>query len=386
MRLLGGDYLFTLVANCPPLSVAVDMAGIVVDEWTRRRAVTMAEDVIRMACEVSPRPAVELVSHICRAASELETEAGVSEAGFQTAQDAAGSILARMIENHKTGRRLGKLCGLRCIDYRMGGFHPGELIVVGGRPSMGKTAVARAMAHGCAGRNPSDQVLFFDIEMGADRMMQRELSALSHSLGESVAYSDMAAGNLAPQDFAALHRARALVPENLILIDNSSIGIDDIRRAVWTRRRKGTIALVVIDYLQILRRPDSRGRNDTAVLGEITAALKRLARQAGCAIVLLSQLSRQVESREDKRPMLSDLRESGSIEQDADFVMFPFREVYYAEREKPKPGKEMEHDMRLMDLAHVMEVITAKARRTSVGVDRQTYVPEFDHISDEVRA
>ncbi|WP_051081150.1 replicative DNA helicase [Asticcacaulis benevestitus] len=378
----GQDYLSLLCAKAAHPSWAQDCATAIIDDWTRREAVGIGQNVIALASENNPRPALEVLSYARNALAELETQSGVSEAEFQAAPDVATSVLTQLAEQMRSGKTLGKRCGLRCVDRRMGGFHKGSLIILGGRPSMGKTALARALAHGCAVENPKDQVLFLGIEMSPDEMLQRELAAISASAGDGVEYRDIAMGKVRPEEMSALHRAHAQVPANLILQDVPSLSIDDVRRSIWSRKRKGPLSLVVIDYLQIMRRPEARGRNETAVLGEITSSLKQIARQAGCAIVLLSQLSRQVESREDKRPQLSDLRESGSIEQDADFVFFVYRESYYLERQKPKKGNEFEHEMSVADLQTAMEVICAKARRAPVGTDMQTYQAEFDLITD----
>lgn len=379
----GGDYLFHLIDKAPPLDAALDSAQVVRDEWLRRQTAYVSQQAIAMATAATPRPALDVIAFMRKAIDELETEAGAANDDFQTASTAAASVVRLHRERQHTGVKPGRMTGLRCIDHRLGGFHPGELVILGGRPSMGKTALGRAIAHGCAVHNPDAEVIVFDIEMGSERMMERELSALTYEAGFGVEYGAMARGDLSQHDVAAMDRAQAQVPNNLILRDDSGISVDDVRRALFTRRRRTPVALVVIDYLQLMRRPAALGRNDAAVLGEMTSALKRLARQAGCAILLLSQLSRQVEAREDKRPLLSDLRESGSIEQDADAVLFVYREAYYLERAKPRAGQELGHDMRVADFQRMLEIICAKNRRGAVGIDRQLYRAEYDHISNE---
>jgi replicative DNA helicase len=164
------------------------------------------------------------------------------------------------------------------------------------------------------GENPHDTFLFLGIEMGPEEMMQRELSALTFEHGEFETASSTGpwARQVTP-DGPRQHRPRqSRVPANLILDDCASLGVDDVRRKVWALKRRGQRAPSFIDYLQLMRRPAANGRNDAAVIGEITQGLKQIARQAGICIVLLSQLSRAVENRDDKRPQLADLRESGS--------------------------------------------------------------------------
>ena len=152
--------------------------------------------------------------------------------------------------------------------------------------------------------------------------------------------------------------------------------------------RKGRIGLVVIDYLQIMDMPGiGYGLNMTTALGQITKGLKQLAKQLSCTILLLSQLSRKVEERDNKRPMLSDLRESGSIEQDASSVLFTYREAYYLEREGPKKGETVQdHELALHGCMRTMEVICAKSREGPIGTTRQTYIAECDVVMNEEQA
>ena len=384
----GGDYVMQIMSGCSPRT-APDMAALILDDYTRRRAVEIVSNTYTLATEANPRPAVELVSYMRQSVETLEQSCASADGDFLEAPTVAASVLANIAEAMRTGKTVGKKTGLRCIDYRLGGLQPGALIVIGGRPSMGKTALARAIAHGAAVHNPKDRVAFLGLEMSPDEMIMREVSAITHDLGDGVEFRDMARAALAPYQMDLAQNAQEHVPGNLILRDCSGVSVDDVRRYIWSLKRKCRngegLACVVIDYLQLMRRPDARGRNDAALIAEMTMALKQIARQAKTCIVLLSQLSRTVETREDKRPMLSDLRESGSIEQDADAVLFPFREAYYLERAKPPRGKEAEHDMEVMRLHRVMEVIAAKVRGGAVGTDRQTYYAEYDHISDEVR-
>lgn len=388
---LGGvRYLADLVDRAPPTANAPDYARAIANHSARRRLLAASQDAIKAALE-GERPGFELISEARAALEALEQEAVPEDASMIAAPDAAAQAIAEMEELARTGRVRGRSTGLRCIDRRLGGLRPGTLYVSGGRPGMGKTALARAILHGAAVHNPNDEFLFLGIEMGPVEMMQRELSALTHEHYEGVQFQSMAKGALTPFDFQTLDAARGRVPPNLILDDCHSLSLEDVRRKVWSRAQKARqagrkLSAIVIDYLQLMKRPAANGRNEASVLGEITAGLKLLARQADICIVLLSQLSRAVEQRDDKRPQLSDLRESGSIEQDADAVIFPFREVYYLERAEPKKtlaDKYAEWEARCHDLRRVLEVICAKQRQGPVGTDRQRYFAEFDYIEDD---
>jgi len=380
---LGGiSYLADLATNAYPANV-VEHVQVVIDCAMRRAAADACKAGLQAVLADRDRPAFELVTAARRSLEEIERAGGPEDATMIAAPKAAAQAIAAMTELARDGRVRGKMTGLRCIDRRLGGLRPGTLVVIGGRPGMGKTSLARAIMHGGAVRNPQDLFLFCGVEMGPEEMMQRELAALTHEAGEGVEYQAMAKGQVTPFDLQLIDAAAARTPGNLILDDCHSLSIDDVRRKVWSLGRKGRLAAVAIDYLQLMRRPSAQGRNEASVLGEMTQTLKQIARRAGLCIVLLSQLSRAVESRDDKVPMLSDLRESGSIEQDADAVLFPFREYYYEARNEPKGGdKRLEWEVRCEDLRRRLDVICAKQRQGPVGRDRQTYFAEYDFIQD----
>lgn len=283
------------------------------------------------------------------------------------------------------GRPRGLMTGLRCVDRRLNGLKPGSLVVVGGRPNMGKTGLARAIMSGAATRNPSYLFPFLGLEMGPEEMVQRELSARAHELGQGVPYQLMETSALTPLDFQIIADASRNVPPNLLFDDCPGLTVGDVRRKVWALGQRGKVGAVAIDYLQLMERPNVKGRNDAAILGDMTKGLKNIARRAGICIVLLSQLSRDLEKRDDKRPNLHDLRDSGAIEQDADAVLFTYRELYYLERAEPKAGtdKHLDWEMRCHDVRRRLEVICAKQRKGPVGTDRQTYIAEFDFIEDD---
>jgi replicative DNA helicase len=288
----------------------------------------------------------------------------------------------------QNGRTRGLMTGLRCIDRRLNGLAPGASVVIGGRPGMMKTGLARNIAHGAARLNPNWLFPFLSIEMGPDEMMQRELAALTHEAGEGIEYRAMASGKLTPFDLNAIRVAQRKVPANLILDDCHSLGVDDVRRKIWSLGRRGRVGAVFIDYLQLMRRPPMNGRNEASVISEMTKELKLIARQAQVCVVLLSQLNRSVEQRDDKRPQLSDLRESGSIEQDADAVLFPFREHYYLVKAEPKEtetAKHLDWEVKCEDVRHRMDVICAKQRQGPEGVDRQRCFPAYDLVEDDDR-
>lgn len=383
----GGNYLALLVDKAPPSSSLRDFARAVFEAALRRDVLAVCENTALAMRREADVPVFNMISDVRRQLEQVEHDAAPEDAAMVSAPDAAAAAIQNMRQLAAYGRPRGCMTGLRCIDRRLNGLKPGALIVLGGRPAMAKTGLARAIAHGAAVRNPEKQFLFLGIEMGPEEMMQRELSSLTYEAGEGVEYRSMDSGALTPLDFMNIDDAQRKVPPNLRLVDCPSLSVEDVRRRVWALSRRGPIGAVFIDYLQIMRRPAAHGRNETTVLGEITSTLKQTARQAGIAIVLLSQLSRAVENRDDKRPMLSDLRESGSIEQDADVVLFPFRPFYYLSKSPPKGATTspayLEWEIACQDVRRRMEVICAKQRGGAEGTDVQRYFAEFDHIEDD---
>lgn len=384
---MGGiRYLADLVDKAPPVTSVTDYAASLLELWAGRTFLQITMDSQR-AVRIQGGPVSEVIAALRTDMDALEASAAPEDATMISAPDAAEKALAAMKDRAENGKTRGKRTGLRCFDRRLGGLRPGTLLVIGGRPGMGKTSLARACAHGAAVHNPHDLFLFLGIEMDPEEMMQRELSALSFEHGEfgdGVEYRAMGSGDVTPMDIASVDGLRSRVPQNLILDDCASLSVDDVRRKLWALKRRQPVGAVFIDYLQLMRRPRSDGRNESSVIGEMTQALKQIARQSRVCIVLLSQLSRQVEHRDDKRPQLADLRESGSIEQDADAVLFPYREFYYVERAEPKAGSKdhTEWEMRCADLRQRLDVICAKQRQGPIGTDRQTYQAGYDFITD----
>lgn len=383
LEALGGfGYLLDLVDHAPASHHAPEYAERVLDTARRRDLIKASAEAIKAADDPS-RPAFDLISEAESKLALLMQDAAPDESALVDARTAAQAVVKRLDDEAEHGRVRGSLTGLRCFDYRLGGIRPGHLNIIAGRPSMGKTGLARAAAIGCARKNPDKLVAFFTLEMDRDEISERTLSQLSHEQGRGIPYREMEGNKLDGADRAFLSDMARRVPANFILDDTSALSVEYVRRRLLTLKRKGPIAAAFIDYLQIMKRPERQGSNDASILGAMTAALKQTAREVGCGIVLLSQLSRQVESRDNKRPMLSDLRESGAIEQDANAVLFAYRDAYYIERRgKTRGQSDLEFDMEIEGARTRMEVICAKQRRGPVGTDEQRYIAECDVVVD----
>jgi len=383
---IGGDRvmlrpLSEAVADASPMGARTD-ADIIINAARLRHAVGIADEVRNNAR--AGADAFKLIAEAERQFSRMVQEAAPASVNLIDARSSAHASLDEIDKEAIEGRAKGTMTGLRCFDRRMRGLRPGWLIVVAGRPSMGKTALARAAALGAAQRT-SGQVVFFALEMARRELDERTLSQLSHQDGDGIAYKDMNGDTLQVAERARLRDLARQVPTNLIIDDSPILSVDYVRRRVLALKQRAPVAAVFIDYLQIMDRPDGKGRNDASIIGEMTKGLKQLAREAQTCVVLLSQINRGVESRDDKRPQLSDLRESGAIEQDANAVLFPYREVYYLDRAEPtEASKRAAWEQKCGEMHRRMDVIAAKVRQGAVGTDHQVYYAEFDHIEDAV--
>lgn len=355
----GAGFLIDLMDRATAPDHAGAYAEVITRAWQARRLSTLAT-----ALSDGVADPVKALADLKLEIDAIERNGHGGSRGYNLTAAATAYL-----DELDSGRTRGLMTGLTCVDRRLRGLKPGDLIVLAGRPAMGKTALARNILHGAAVRHPGIQFPMFSLEMSAGQMAARAVSAAAWDAGEVLPYSDLA--DAAP---GLRSRARAWahdLPKNLIVEDRAGVTIGDVSRAVWRYKARGPLGAVVIDYLQIMGRPAAKSRNETSVIGEMTAALKTLAREAGTCIILLSQLSRQVEGRENKRPQLSDLRESGSIEQDADAVLFCYREGYYASKE----GRQDVDDTEL-------EVICRKNRSGAEGTDKQTIILHSDHVSN----
>lgn len=249
----------------------------------------------------------------------------ITEAAADTEQaSAAGDLFEYMLQDidaraQKGDGIGGKPTGIEALDEATDGLQDGDLIIIGGRPSMGKTVLAMQMAEATAEREP---VLVESLEMPGKQLMQRMAASRA-----GVPIERIRRGNLSTEEWGRLNRCVADVRKlHLFVKDNAAVTIAGIRAHARQIKRKYGLGLVVIDYLQLMK---TTGQNRVRDLGEITGSLKRLARELGCPIVLLSQLSRSCETRPDKRPFSSDLRDSGEIEQDADLILLLYRDIVY---------------------------------------------------------
>ena len=317
----GARYLVDMAANVLSSASVKGYADQIYTAHLRRSMVALGQNLqelsLKASIDTQPKDLLARAEKYVSDAMEIPPDAQAHMAGHG---------LDRLIADIKNPKK-GISTGFKFADKKMHGFQPGNLYILAGRPGMGKTAMALSLAANAA--EDGYKVKFFSLEMTHDQLVSRLLSRYS---GENVHGKSV-------EDWDAVEAAKAEVEALQIMVDASSeITVADISSRIRRHKRTFGCDIVFIDYLGLIT-PTDRTPNKTHQIEEITASLKRLAKQIGVAIVLLSQLSRAVESRDDKRPMLSDLRDSGSIEQDADVVMFVYREEYYLRMEKPQADK-----------------------------------------------
>jgi replicative DNA helicase len=374
---LGGvQYLGELTANALTIIDPLHYGRLVHDLYLRRALIGIGEDVVNDAFR--PDNELDAAEQIEAAEQGLFTLAatGDGKGDFQAFSQTLKETL-KMVEAayQREGRLTGVTSGFVDLDRLLGGLQKSDLLILAARPAMGKTALATNIAFNAAAAASSERdeqgnmvhrtshnVAIFSLEMSAEQLALRILGEQSE-----VPSDQIRRGQIDQQQFERVFTASQRLNNLTLFIDDTpAISVANMRtRARRLLRTHGHLDLIVVDYLQLMQgSAGSRSDNRVQEISEITRGLKTVAKELNVPVIALSQLSRQVEQREDKRPQLSDLRESGSIEQDADVVMFIYREEYYLGRKEPDPGTE-EHEKWQMDMDRVhniAEVIIAKQR------------------------
>ncbi len=388
-----------LIALARPVVGIIDVfhyGRMIYDLSLRRHLISLGEEMVNDArapeVETSALQQIEAAEHKLY---ELATT-GTSDSGlksFSTALIAAIQMAEKAYK--RDGRLSGITTGFTALDRKLGGLHPSDLIIIAARPAMGKTALATSLAFNAAservrhGQAYGALVAFFSLEMSSDQLGTRVLSTTTH-----ISSHRMRTGALSTSEFHSLAQAAPkLEGLPLFIEDTPGLTVSAIRTRARRLKRQRGLDMIIIDYLQlIVSPPGRRPENRVQELSEITRSLKILAKELKVPVVALSQLSRNVESRDDKRPLLSDLRESGSIEQDADVVMFIFRDEYYLERARPSlhVGESNEkYAARIMQwqeqcdkMRNRAEIIVAKQRHGPTGTLELYFNGEFTEFRD----
>lgn len=388
------QYLGRLAVNATTIINAHDYGRTIYDLAIRRTLITIGEDLVNVAFDSPVDSSPEEQIQETEGALYALAEKGKYGQGFLT----FGTALTNAIEManaayQRAGGLSGISTGLSDLDNKMGGLQSSDLIVLAGRPSMGKTALVTNIAFNVANaykeeRQPDGTVKvldgavvgFFSLEMSAEQLAARILSEQAEIGSEKIRR-----GMIDEDQFRKLVQVSQRMSTIPLYIDQTGgISIAQLAARARKLKRQRGLGLLIIDYLQLVSGSKRTGEGRVQEVTEITTGLKALAKELQCPVIALSQLSRQVEQREDKRPQLSDLRESGSIEQDADVVMFVFREEYYVERLKPQEGTQefMEWQQKMMVVSGKAEVIIGKQRHGPVGAVQLAFENQFTRFTN----
>ncbi|WP_374471460.1 replicative DNA helicase [Phenylobacterium sp.] len=383
---LGGvRYLADLVDRAPPAANAPDYARAVYDLALRRDLIRIGGEIAATAAqgdeELDARDQIEKAE---QQLFQLAETGGVSQ-GFVTFADALHGAVAMAAEAHsRDGGLAGLSTGLIDLDQKIGGLHPSDLVILAARPSMGKTSLACNIAFDVA-RNYAYEpqpdgtrktvrggvVAFYSLEMSAEQLAMRLLAEASGVSGDR-----LRKGEIDAVEFSRIREAALEIQEAPLYIDATG-GITMAKLAARARRLKRMVGLdlIIVDYLQLVTGGAGSSDNRVQEVSMITQGMKALAKELSVPVIALSQLSRQVENREDKKPQLSDLRESGSIEQDADMVMFVYREEYYLSRLEPQPNtpEHFEWQEKMDRVTGLAELIIGKQRHGPIGTVRVSF-------------
>jgi replicative DNA helicase len=396
LKELGGpSYLVRLAGAAISAFAARDYAQMIYDLAVRRELIALGREISAKAAKVDL--ASEPREQITEAEQQLYKlgEQGVAERGFQSFLKAAVEAVNTANAAYQRGGGLsGISTGLIDLDKKLGGLHPSDLLILAGRPSMGKTSLATNIAFNIAkaykrgrthdgneGAVEGGVVGFFSLEMSAEQLAARILSEASEVPSEQIRRGDMTEGEFR----RFVDAAKALESCPLYIDDTPALPISQVAARARRLKRTHGLDVLMIDYLQLLKGSSKNGDNRVQEVSEITQGLKAIAKELNIPVIALSQLSRQVESREDKRPQLSDLRESGSIEQDADVVMFVYRDEYYKEREKPGDHEldKMAAWQAVMEQVHgKAEVIIGKQRHGPIGSVELSFEGKFTRFGN----
>ncbi len=385
----GAEYLADLAANVVSVINSEDYAKSIYDLHMRRELIMLGEEIVNESYDINLDADANSTLEMAEGRLFSLAESGDTRGGFITLRDSVVTAIELAEKAYKTdGHVTGVTTGLRDMDKKLGGLQNSDLLILAARPSMGKTSLAVNIAFNAAkkyaesGGKEGGIVGFFSLEMSSDQLATRILSDQSGISGDSIRK-----GNIRQDDFRKFVEASQVLSQIPLHIDDTpALTIGAVRQRARRLKRQHGLSLLIIDYLQLLRGNGSKQSTENRVneVSEITRGLKAIAKELNIPVIALSQLSRAVEQREDKRPQLSDLRESGSIEQDSDVVMFIYREEYYLSRTEPEVGteKHLEWQDRMGKAHNVAETIIAKQRHGPIGTVKLYFDSNLTRFSD----
>ncbi|MCW8914533.1 MAG: replicative DNA helicase [Magnetovibrio sp.] len=386
---MGGPvFLAEIAASAVTIINAGEYGKIIYDLHMKRELIHLGTEMVNGAYDQGVQEtATEQIERSEQQLYDLATQ-GDAEGGFIDFRAAVLEAVHMAEAAHKRdGALAGVTTGLRDLDQMLGGLHNSDLLILAGRPSMGKTALVTNIAYNAAysylksGGEEGAVVGFYSLEMSSEQLAARILSEQVE-----VSSSKMRKGELSNDEFTRLVVASQELHRIPLFIDDTpALTVSALRTRARRLKRQHNLGLIVVDYLQLISPPPGKSDGRVNEVSEITRGLKTLAKELSVPVIALSQLSRTVETRDPPRPQLSDLRESGSIEQDADVVMFIYRPEYYVERKMPDPDnldKIAEWEERLDKVKNIGDVIIGKQRHGPIGDVRLSFQGEFTRFAN----
>ena len=363
------EYLVKITKFSTSARQTVEYSKLIYDLYVKRELVKISENIIDTAkLNDLDKNGQSIIENFERALFDLAEKGSFSSSLVKF--DEAMRLTIEMASNAYKNEEgiVGVPSGLKDLDDRLGGLHKSDLVIIAGRPSMGKTALATNIAFNAAQKVQEDGkkscIAFFSLEMSSEQLSTRILAEQSR-----IKSNDIRRGKISEEQFDKFIETSKNIAELPLYIDETpAISIAALSNRARRIKRLYGLDMVVIDYIQLMRATNTRdGR--VQEISEITQGLKALAKELSVPVLALSQLSRAVEQRDDKKPQLADLRESGSIEQDADVVMFVYREAYYLERKEPRPAtvEHAEWQAKMNEVSNLAEIIISKQRHGPTG-------------------
>jgi replicative DNA helicase len=384
----GPEYLAKLTTLAMVVINPGDYGKIIFDLAIKRSLIKIGEEIVNEAYDSTLESKAEAQLETAESKLYHLASEGLNEKSFMPMKYSVTESLESINRAMKNSEHVtGISTGLMDLDSKLSGFHNSDLVILAGRPSMGKTAFAinlafnacKALIRKADPEAPKPSVGFFSLEMSSEQLASRLLSMMT-----KIDSSNLRSGKVTEEHYNNLRLAALELSDMPFFIDDTpALSIAAIRSRARKLKRKHNLGILFIDYLQLLH-GSGKSENRVLEISQITQGLKAIAKELNIPVIALSQLSRAVEQREDKRPMLSDLRESGSIEQDADVVMFIYREEYYLTRKEPPPGdaKYAEWQEQLNKAHDVAEILIAKHRNGAIGNVQLHYATNYSSISN----
>ena len=366
----GIDYLVKLTRFSSSSRQAIDYAKLIHENFVKRELITISDTISLDSYDDNlDKSGENIIEDAEQSLYKLAERGNFSQSYMKFNQALDQTIEMATLAMKNDQGIVGVPTGLTDLDEKLGGLHKSDLVIIAGRPSMGKTALATNIAYYAAKKihenNEKTSVAFFSLEMSSEQLSTRILSEQAR-----IQSNDIRRGKATEEQLNRyIETSRNIYDLPLYIDETPAITISALSNRARRLKRLFGLSLIVVDYLQLMRTSSKRNDGRVQEISEITQGLKALAKELNLPVLALSQLSRAVEQRDDKKPQLSDLRESGSIEQDADVVMFVYREQYYLEKKQPKLGsiEHAEWQSKMNDILGLAEIIIGKQRHGPTG-------------------